>query len=95
MKTWPEVRKGLFVVDADVQSERFLQRVVEMARRNDASLTIVHCLEKPSRWSSEQAKEVHALLKREWQQELDQLSAAHGGHGVPIDPLLLIGEPVK
>ena len=67
MDTWQDVRRGLFVVDADVASARFLDRMVEMARRNDAALTLVHCLEEPSRWSSAQAKEVHVLLKREWQ----------------------------
>jgi nucleotide-binding universal stress UspA family protein len=70
MDIWQEVRKGLFVADAEVESARFLERVVHMARRNGASLTVAHCLEEPSRWSSAQAKEVHALLRREWQRGL-------------------------
>jgi universal stress protein E len=95
MDTWQEVRKGLFVADAEVESARFLERMVDMARRNGASLTVVHCLEEPSRWSSAQAKEVHALLRREWQRELEKLSAAHSGHGLTVDSLLLTGNPVK
>ena len=94
MDTWQELRKGLFVVDAEVESAPFLDRMVDMAKRNDAGLTVVHCLEEPSRWSGAQAKEVHALLKREWQRQLDQLVAAHGGPGVTIDSLLLTGDPV-
>jgi nucleotide-binding universal stress UspA family protein len=94
MDAWQDVHKGLFVVDADAESARFLDRMVGMARRNDASLTFVHCLEEPSRWSSAQAKEVHALLKREWQSELDQLVAAHGHQGMKIDSLLLTGDPM-
>lgn len=94
MDTWQEVRRGLFVVDAEVESAPFLDRMVEMARRNNAGLTVVHCLAEPSRWSGAQAKEVHALLKREWQRQLDQLVAAHAGPGVTIDSLLLTGDPV-
>jgi universal stress protein E len=95
MDTWQDVRKGLFVADAEVESARFLGRMVEMARRNGARLTVVHCLEEPSRWSSAQAKEVHALLRREWQRELEKLSAAHSGQGLTVDALLLTGDPVK
>jgi universal stress protein E len=95
MDIWQEVRKGLFIADAEVESARFLERVVDMARRNGASLTVAHCLEEPSRWSSAQAKEVHALLRREWERELEKLSAAHCGHGLTVDSLLLTGDPVK
>jgi hypothetical protein len=38
MDIWQEVRKGLFIADAEVESARFLERVVDMARRNGASL---------------------------------------------------------
>lgn len=92
MNAWQEVRKGVFVVDVDIESTGFLDRMVEMARRFDASLTIVHCLEEPSRWSSAQAKEIHVLLKREWQSGLDQLVTARGG-GAPLDSRLLVGDP--
>lgn len=95
MDSWLEIRKGLFVVDADIESAGFLGRMVEMTKRNDASLTIVHCLDEPPRWSSTQLKEAHALLQREWQGQLDRLVEAHGDEGVTIDSLLLVGDPVK
>lgn len=93
MDAWQEVKKGVFVVDADIESAGFLDRMVEMAGRNDASLTVVHCLEEPRRWSGAQATEVHALLKREWQSELDRLVAARAGGGVTLDCRLLVGDP--
>ena len=51
LDTWQEVKKGLFVVDPDVECKRFLDRMVQMAGRNNAEFTLVHCLEEPSRQS--------------------------------------------
>lgn len=34
-------------------------------------------------------------MRRQWQRELEKLSAAHSGHGLTVDSLLLTGDPVK